>query len=145
MDQATFNVLFELLKKLEEAIDLPNSGEQSIHDAYGIGMPNESFKLIINRKGHRNPDNLTFQLTSRHGIIIRFDISGASHMNANGEEIETPHVHIFSPEYDFGKCAITLAEITDVDLLVDIYSHLEYFLKHNNFKEFHINQKLFDK
>lgn len=143
MEDSTFNYLFESLKILEEQlITIPIFGKQKLYTATKYDDIKEEFKLIINRKGHLNSDKLTYQLTSRHGILIRLDMDGSPHENSNGELIETPHIHIFSSEYNYGKKAIPLSDITNQELVEDIFSSLVFFLSYNNIQEPDINTDL---
>lgn len=139
MDEETYILLFNCRKILvDQLIKLPLSGEQRNYNAFKKNDERETFNVIINRKGHLNPDNLTYQLSSRFGVLIRIDMSGAPH-----EDVETPHIHIFDKEHDFGRKAIALSEITDVDLLEDIVDSFEYFLRYNNFEQYTIDSSLF--
>lgn len=143
MDDSTFNLLFECVKILEkQLITIPNFGKQKNYVARKENDTKEEFNLIINRKGHLNNHKLTYQLTSRHGILIRLDMNGPPHENSNGELIETPHIHIFSSAYNDGKKAISLSNITNEELTEDIYSSLIFFLSYNNIQEPDINNEL---
>lgn len=139
MDEEAYVSLFNCRKILvDKLIKLPLSGEQKTYDAFKINDERETFNVIVNRKGHLNPDNLTYLLWSRYGILIRIDMSGAPH-----EDVETPHVHIFDKEHDFGRKAIALSEITNVDLLKDIVDSFDYFLRYNKFEQYSIDSSLF--
>ncbi len=139
MEDELFQQLF-LCRKIiiDTLIKLPPQGEQSTYAARKIDDESEEFQVIVNRKGHLNPDNLTYQLISRYGILVRIDMSGAPH-----EDVDTPHVHIFNEEYDNGRIAIALQEIKDVSLLQDIYDSFTFFLQYNNIKEVDIDTPLF--
>lgn len=139
MEDELFKTLFECRKiLLETLIKLPQPGEQNVFDARKYNDEHEKFKVIVNRKGHYNPDNLTYQLTSRFGILVRIDMSGAPHAN-----IDTPHVHIFNKEFDFGRKAIALNDITDAILLKDMIDSFTFFLRYNNIDTVDINSTLF--
>lgn len=131
------------LKQLEEAVvSLPISGEQRHYEAHKIDDPTVKFTLTVNRKGHQNPDTLTFVFKSRHGIINRLDMVGTPHDNPDGQAIDTPHFHIYNDLYRQGRVAIALSDITDDDLIDDIIGALQYFMTYNNIVEVDINDQL---
>lgn len=143
MDNTQYNKIMSYLKQLEEAVvSLPISGEQRHYEAHKIDDPTIKFTLIVNRKGHQNPDTLTFVFKSRHGIINRLDMVGTPHDNPDGQEIDTPHLHIYNDSYRQGRVAIALSNITDDYLIDDIIGALQYFMTYNNIIEVDINDQL---
>lgn len=62
----------------------------------------EEFKLDLNR-GNRarvNLQRIKMQTRGRTAIVlVRLDLAGRPHRNPNGEEIETPHLHLYQEEY----------------------------------------------
>lgn len=139
MEDELFQQLFKCKKIITETLlKLPEQGEQKFYNARKIDDESEEFTVIVNRKGYLNPDKLTYQLTSRYGILVRIDMSGAPH-----ESVETPHVHIFDEKHDNGRIAFALQDITDVSLLQDIYDSFIFFLSYNNIKAGDIDQSLF--
>ena len=48
--------------------------------------------------------------------------------------IPTPHLHIFTDEYDNGRIAVPLNEITDIILVNEIIDSLEFFMDYTNIK-----------
>ncbi|HDA7321759.1 DUF6978 family protein, partial [Staphylococcus aureus] len=49
--------------------------------------------------------------------MIRFDVNGSDHANSpNNERIPTPHIHIYTEEYNNGGIAIPLKDIEDLEL-----------------------------
>lgn len=144
MNKELFNRLYQSLKILyQNRIEIPEPGYQLKYLARQSDDEREEFTIIINRKGYLNPDYLTYQINSRHGILIRIDMDGQPHENRNNQLIETPHVHIFNEAYDNGKIAIALNEITDVKLLVTIIDSLNFFFEYNNISLNNIQLPLF--
>lgn len=90
------------------------------------------FELIINRKGHRNKNIFSLVFMSpnfENKIMMRLDYSGTSHAG-----IETPHVHIFDEAHDFGKRAVLLEELSEIQ--INNYSDsLDWFLMTNRVKK----------
>lgn len=143
MDDSTFNLLFECLKILQDRLlKIPSHGKQDSYQASKHDNENETFDLIINRKGHLNDKYLTFQLNSRHGILIRLDMNGQPHENINGELVETPHVHIFDIAHDKGRMAVPLSALSDLELIENIEASLLFFLEHNNIQRPNITEEL---
>lgn len=125
MDEFTYKRLIQCLKILNNNIlEFPEQGKQNIHYAYNLNNRKEKFELLINRKSHYNPDYLTLILRStNNGILVRFDINGQIH-----NDVETPHVHIFNEQYDFGRKAIPLSNIADFDLNLSLRDALLIFM-----------------
>lgn len=125
MDEFTYKRLIQCLKILNNNIlEFPEQGKQNIHYAYNLNNRKEKFELLINRKSHYNPDYLTLLLRStNNGTLVRFDINGQIH-----NDVETPHVHIFNEQYDFGRKAIPLSNIADFDLNLSLRDALLIFM-----------------
>ena len=125
MDEFTYKRLIQCLKILNNNIlEFPEQGKQNIHYAYNLNNRKEKFELLINRKSHYNPDYLTLILRStNNGTLVRFDINGQIH-----NDVETPHVHIFNEQYDFGRKAIPLSNIADFDLNLSLRDALLIFM-----------------
>lgn len=138
MEQETYKKLLNKIKVFEkQSINLPSLGEQTKHGLIHIIDDTEKFTLIINKKGHRNPDNLTILLNSvsQKGIMIRFDVNGSDHSNPpNYERVPTPHLHIFTNEYCNGGIAVPLSEVNDVELTDELIDSLEFFMNYTNIK-----------
>lgn len=117
MDKENYEKLLKKIKVFEKNIvNLPGIGEQTKHNLTHIIDKSEKFKLIINKKGHRNSENLTIILNSitHKCSMVRFDVNGSDHANPpNNERIPTPHIHIFTDEYMNGGIAIPLHELDD--------------------------------
>ena len=125
MDEFTYKRLIQCLKILNNNIlEFPEQGKQNVHYAYNLNNRKEKFELLINRKRHYNPDYLTLILRStNNGTLVRFDINGQIH-----NDVETPHVHIFNEQYDFGRKAIPLSNIADFDLNLSLRDALLIFM-----------------
>ncbi|WP_438363574.1 DUF6978 family protein [Staphylococcus rostri] len=148
MEKSVYDSLLEKIKIFETAIiDLPLSGEQSKYNLTHDIDSSEKFKLFINKKGHRNPDNLTILLYSvnQRGNMIRFDVNGSDHANPpNYARVPTPHIHIYTDEYKNGAIAIPLSDIEDIDLANELIDSLDFFMSYTNIsnKNVIINQNL---
>lgn len=138
MDSALYNNLLGKIKAFENNIvNLPCFGQQSKHDLIHIIDDTERFKLIINRKGHRNPDTLTIMLNSFSNKLpmIRFDVNGADHENPpHGTVVPTPHLHIFTDEYQDGCIALPLSEVNNSIVINEIKDSLEFFADYSNIR-----------
>ncbi|WP_373958241.1 DUF6978 family protein [Staphylococcus aureus] len=67
--------------------------------------------------------------------MIRFDVNGSDHANPpNNERIPTPHIHIYTEEYNNGGIAIPLKDIEDLELTDEIIESLDFFMKYTNIK-----------
>ena len=120
MDEFTYKRLIQCLKILNNNIlEFPEQGKQNVHYAYNLNNRKEKFELLINRKSHYNPDYLTLILRSTNNG----DINGQIH-----NDVETPHVHIFNEQYDFGRKAIPLSNIADFDLNLSLRDALLIFM-----------------
>lgn len=132
MEKSLYESLLKKIKIFENNIvRLPIPGEQSKHTLIHIIDDSEKFRLIINKKGHRNPDNLTILLNSMSykSPMIRFDVNGSDHA-----QVPTPHLHIFTEEYDNGKIVIPLSDITNKELVNELLDSLEFFMNFANIK-----------
>ena len=129
MESNCFQELLNCIKLLEQkTIQFPDVGKQRKYRLYCISDKNEKFELIINRKGHLNQQNLTYQLMSHtlKGVLVRLDCNGAPH-----DDVDTPHVHIFDEEHDYGRIAIGLGDL-EVNLANELLDSLIYFLDYTN-------------
>lgn len=127
-NQFIFDDLFNCIKKFEKRIvEFPDSGNQNKHNLYRETDRNDKFTVIINRKGHLNLDNLTFQLMSKtYGTMVRLDWNGATH-----DDVPTPHIHIFDDDHDNGRMAIPLDQSLDA-FVQELFDSFTYFLDYNN-------------
>ncbi|UXR68581.1 hypothetical protein MUA61_09870 [Staphylococcus pasteuri] len=67
--------------------------------------------------------------------MIRFDVNGSDHVNPpNYERIATPHIHIFTDEYENGGIAIPLEKIEDIELIDELLDSLEFFMDYTKIK-----------
>lgn len=119
-----FEDLLNCVKYFEKKIvEFPDAGKQKKYQLYRRKNKKEKFTLFINRKGHLNLDNLTYQMMSKTlGVMVRLDWNGAPHDN-----IATPHIHIFDEEHNYGKIAVPVEEI-DMDLATELQDSLVYLL-----------------
>jgi len=135
IDNFEFERLMNRIKVFENSvIDLPQFGLQKKYKLHQQIDEYQRYLMIVNRKGHQNVNNLTLIM---HCLtpklqLVRLDVNGAAHENKNGEMIETPHLHIFNETYDYGRIAIRLEEVTDINLIIGITDVLDFFLDYNN-------------
>ncbi|MDW4232606.1 DUF6978 family protein [Staphylococcus saprophyticus] len=138
LDKNVFDNLMKKIKVFEKKFStLPIAGEQAKHKLIHVIDHEEKFTLIINRKGHRNRNNLTLIINSStyKSSMVRFDVNGSDHENPpDFKVIPTPHLHIFTDEYDNGRIAVPLNEITDIILVNEIIDSLEFFMDYTNIK-----------
>ncbi|MCJ1662631.1 hypothetical protein MT340_010110 [Staphylococcus sp. NRL 16/872] len=136
MENESYNRLLKMIKDFEqEIIKLAGVGQQSNHKLIHYIDKDEKFTLIVNRKGHRNKDNLTLLLHSatEKSLMVRFDVNGSDHSNPpNDTRIPTPHLHIFSEEYDNGRIAIPLSKLSNKELEDELMDSLEFFMDYTN-------------
>ncbi|VEG63208.1 MULTISPECIES: DUF6978 family protein [Staphylococcus] len=136
MEDELYQSLLNKVKVFEKKVlQLPMVGQQTKYGLIHLIDENEKFILIINKKGHRNKDNLTIILNSKsvHATMVRFDVNGSDHINPpNKERIPTPHLHIFTEKYKNGGIAIPLSELVDTQIIKDISEALEFFVGFSN-------------
>ncbi|WP_278926447.1 DUF6978 family protein [Staphylococcus auricularis] len=136
MQQEIYEKLLNKIKTFEKkTIYLPLIGEQIKYNLIHIIDGSEKFTLIINRRGHRNTNNLSILLNSKtqNGHMIRFDVNGADHSNPpKYERVPTPHLHIFTDEYDNGRIAIPLKNIKNVKLINELIDALDFIMDYTN-------------
>lgn len=118
-------------------MSFPDEGHQSKFHLYNELDKEERYSLIINRKGHLREDYLTYVMFSEeHKIMVRLDYSGSPHDNRDSDgnitTIETPHVHIFSDEYNNGANAISLDDLSDYKIIYPLRDSLIAFMLYNN-------------
>lgn len=73
-------------------------------------------------------------MSKRFGILVRLDMSGSPHDDRFGNSVDTPHVHIFDEEHNNGRWAIPLSDLSDSEIIFELYDSLVLFLKYNNVK-----------
>lgn len=128
-----FKAVFESLKILKnKKVILPKPGEQERYPLTTVDL-SENMNMLINRKGHIDKNKLTYIMNSKIlGQMIRLDMSGTSHIGFEGEDIPTPHVHIFDEAHNQGKIAVPLSSICNTPLGEELVESLFFFLEYNN-------------
>ena len=137
-----FQQLLEMIKTFQETyIELPLIRNQKRCEVISKYDENEKFVLIINRKGNKNLKNLSFLINSRtHGKrMVRLDMNGAPHDNPDGELIPTPHIHIHDEKHLDGRIAIPLENVTDKELIDELYESMLFFLDYKSIEVDGIN------
>ncbi|VTS58735.1 Uncharacterised protein [Staphylococcus pseudintermedius] len=139
MEKEIYEQLMCKIKVFEKNIvNLPRVGEQIQYHLIHIIDDAERFKLIINKRGHKNPDNLTIMLYSmnQNSTMIRFDVNGSDHANPpNFDRIPTPHLHIMTDEYKNGTIAIPLYDIQNIELINEMIDALDFFMDYTKIKK----------
>jgi len=106
-----------------------NSNAQISFSAHAIANSKERFRIIQNRKGHKNKENLSYVLFHKQtDIMVRVDLNGAAH---NG--LPTPHIHIFDEAHQNGKLAIPLDNLDTYVQSDDLTTSFLAFLTYNQF------------
>ena len=130
MEDSRYNELHNILKNTtSNKLICAVPGDQKAFNAQAVSNSKEKFRVIQNRKGHHNKNNLTYVLF--HGtseLMIRIDLNGQDH---NG--LKTPHVHIFDEDHQNGHKAIPLSDIENYNGTEEIITSLSEFLKYNTF------------
>lgn len=90
----------------------------------------EAFLLDV-RRGRINLAQATYQNRSQKVIVlVRLDIEGPPHRNPDGQEIPTPHLHLYREDYG-DKWAIPVHE-SDFPEVTELYKALEDFMSYCN-------------
>ncbi|MHC4181155.1 MAG: DUF6978 family protein [Planctomycetota bacterium] len=80
-------------------IDFPLPGESLRLELESVDK-SESFILDVNRKGRIKLTKCTYQ--ERYAVVeilLRLDIDGPPHENPDGEEVPSPHLHVYREGY----------------------------------------------
>jgi len=90
----------------------------------------EEFKIDLNR-GRISLKKVTMQTRGRRTIVlVRLDLEGAPHRNPDGEEIKTPHLHLYREGYgDKWAIPVPQEQFSDVS---DLNGTLEDFMRYCN-------------
>lgn len=100
LTQAKADELLGLFKMLDDAatIKLPGAGDSlQLRARSEDGV--EAFVIDVNRKGRIKIGKCTYQERYSIDILLRLDIGGPPHQNPDGEEVPTPHMHIYKEGY----------------------------------------------
>jgi hypothetical protein len=93
----------------------------------------EQFMLDL-RRGHIDLAKGTYQNRGRQVVVlVRLDFGGAPHRNPDGEEIESPHLHVYREGFG-DKWAVPVPSDRFTDLL-DGWRTLEDFMRFCNVVE----------
>ncbi|MGJ3977407.1 DUF6978 family protein [Levilactobacillus brevis] len=130
MENNLYNKLHNTIKiNVPLNLTCANPTKQKNFKGHAISNESDKYRILQNRKGHHNKNNLSYLMFhGNNDIMIRVDLNGQTH---NG--IRTPHVHIFNEDYNDGKIAIPLNGLKDYNVTDDIIESLAEFLKFNNF------------
>ncbi|KIX90217.1 hypothetical protein TP70_08880 [Staphylococcus microti] len=65
--------------------------------------------------------------------MIRFDVNGSDHYNSTNDTlVPTPHLHIFTEEFDNGRIAVPLSDLQSEQLIEALIDSLEFFMDYSN-------------
>ena len=143
LTQAEADALLEMEKRRanEDASDYPALGGRLTVSLVSLDR-REDFLLDIGR-GKISLSKVTYQHRARTVVIlVRLDMNGARHCNPDGEELDTPHLHLFREGYG-DKWAIA-ARLEAFPNLQDIWAALQDFMRYCHVVEPpHIRKGLF--
>jgi hypothetical protein len=125
----------------DKSIDYPDAGNSVVIPLVSRDR-REKFILDISR-GKIDLSKGSYQNRVRQVIIlVRLDFGGKPHRNPDGQEIDSPHLHLFREGYE-DKWAIAMPS-DKFSNINDIGSLLDYFMKYCNIIEPpKINMRLF--
>jgi hypothetical protein len=143
LGQAEADGLLEMEKRRtnDDASDYPPLGGRLTIPLVSFDR-REDFLLDVNR-GRISLSKVTYQNRARTVVILaRLDLNGATHRNPDGEELGTPHLHLYREGY-----ADKWAFPAPSDLfpnLQDIWESLQDFMRYCHIVEPpHIQKGLF--
>jgi hypothetical protein len=97
-EEADALIAMPKLRTNDEVSYYPNPGDSLIIPLISIDKK-ETFLLDI-RRGRIDLKKATFQNRARKTIVlVRLDLNGAPHRNPDGEEIASPHLHVYREGY----------------------------------------------
>lgn len=97
MTDVEFQNLMKLNKVfVNEAIELPNNGENETYDLESIAT-RDKFYLDVDRRGRIELSR--FKLQNRYAVtklpLVRIDIDSPPHLNPDGTKTSRNHIHIY--------------------------------------------------
>ena len=93
----------------------------------------EKFILDVNRKGKIKLTKCTYQ--ERYAVVeilLRLDVDGPPHQNPDGEEMPSPHLHVYREGYGVKWAIPVPGEFTDTS---DLVGTLQDFMNYCNVQE----------
>lgn len=116
----------------DDPYDFPTDGGSLLVPVQFIDK-REQFFLDIGR-GKIDSLKVKYQTRARHVIVlVRLDLSGPPHRNPDGEEIKSPHLHIYREGYaDKWACSISNDKFSNPS---DLWLTLSEFLKFCNISQ----------
>lgn len=119
MDNQMYAETLRVVKLMDKnKLEFPEHGLQSKHSAKNKLNPYDRYILIVNRKGHKRENTLSYQMNSKtNGKIARIDMTGPPHDDRFGNPIPTPHAHIFDDNHNQGRWAVPLEDITNYEII----------------------------
>lgn len=134
-------IAMEKHRATEDRSDFPMGGQSLVLPLQSADK-REQFILDLSR-GRIDLLKVTMQNRGRHVVVlVRLDLGGAPHRNPDGEEVPTPHLHIYREGYgDKWAVPIPVDRFRDVN---DVWTTLEDFLQFCNITQPpHIDRGLF--
>lgn len=94
---------------IEHSVEIPRDGNKECLNLARNGDINDNIMRIHITTSKRNKEKCSFNVVYNKSItIFRIDIGGSRiHINPDGEDIPTPHMHIYRDGFD-AKFAIPL-------------------------------------
>ncbi len=122
-------IAMEKHRAAEDWTDFPMGG-QSIALSLQSANKREQFLLDLSR-GRIDLLKVKMQNRGRQVVVlVRLDLGGAPHRNPDGEEIPTPHLHLYREGYgDKWAIAVPADRFTAI---ADIWATLEDFMRFCN-------------
>lgn len=141
LSQQEADILLQIEKLLLEPakVSVPLQGVTTSHKLTDTGKK-ENFNMLL-RHGKKNPNKISYQLMY-HGniILLRLDTEAGAHYNPDGTFIpaHTPHLHIYTEEYDDHMAYLLPDGFTDVSDLVNLLREFLVYSKVINVDEVNI-------
>lgn len=134
-------IAIEKVRVDDQSIDYPSLGGR-VSIPLASKNKRENFILDVSR-GRIDLLKGTYQNRARQVvIIIRLDFGGQPHRNPDGQEIASPHLHIFKEGY--GDKWATPVPITKFSNITDAWQLLEDFMRYCNITDPpHVEKGLF--
>ena len=134
-------IAMEKHRSTEKRSDFPMGGESLV---LPLQSPDKREKFLLDlSRGRIDLKKVKMQKRGRQVVVlVRLDLGGAPHRNPDGEEIATPHLHVYREGYG-DKWAIP-APADRFQNTSDVWAALDDFLQYCNITQPpHIDRGLF--
>ncbi|MCY4009157.1 MAG: hypothetical protein OXG02_07335 [Chloroflexi bacterium] len=131
LTQAEADALFAMEKHRvsDDVLTFPYPGQSETMPLQSVNK-RENFLLDL-RRGRIELRKVTMQTRARQIVVLaRLDLEGAPHRNPDGNEISTPHLHLYREGYgDKWAQPVPLGQFPD---LKNIWTALDSFMRYCN-------------